>query len=324
MSTPINEHFVIILNPKSGSAGEDFALRVEAAFTARGADFEIRETTKEIGGDQLARDAVREGVTNLVACGGDGTIMAVVNGIAAEQEIERERHKCTLSIVPGGTANLIAAALGISGDLDEAVKIALAGEDRTIDLGKCGPHYFALGVGVGLTERLVSQTSAEEKEKLGKLAYAKAMLKDLGARPAKFSFKLDNRRSKQVRGVGIIIGNSGSAGGNLEFAPRALMDDGKLDLVILHRFWVRDALRMLWNGLWGRIENDRMVSFYQAKRIEIRSIPPLDSQIDGEEKDVPTPLVAEVVPGALKVRVPRENLEEAEEKKEEVEAVVED
>ena len=307
---------IVILNPASGSTDEVFRDDVEVALQAHGSEFEIRETTPEDGGGVLAARAIEEGFNHLIACGGDGTIMSVVNGLGGVLEhstsndrnskIKNQKSKIVLSILPGGTANLLAGALGIPSDVKEAVSVAFSGQERAIDLGRCGEHLFALGVGLGLTEKLVSQTSAKEKERLGKLAYVKGMLSEMGTQPTRFSFRLDDKPEQIERGVAIVIANAGQIGGNLHFAPDAKMDDGLLDLCILHRFDGRDVLRMAWKSLLGQLAEDRAVSFYRAKKIEVRSEPPLDCQIDGEVVDVTTPLIAEVLPCALTVRVPRQ------------------
>jgi len=303
----MNEYLIAILNPVSGSAGEDFRERVEKALSKRGAEYEIRETTPDVGGAVLAAQAVREGATHLLACGGDGTVMSVVNGLGKSDEgskSEEARPRVTLSIIPGGTANLLATALKIPIPTDEAVAVALAGDDYEIDLGRCGEHLFALGLGLGLTERLVSQASAEQKEKLGKAAYAIAMLRELGARPHRFTFKLDDEQPQIGVGVAIVIANVGAIGGGFSFAPDAKMDDGVIDLCILRRFYMRDLFGMMWSAIRGQLPEDRAVAFYQARRVEITSDPPLDLQIDGEVVEQTTPLVAEVLPRALRVRVP--------------------
>ena len=305
------DKLIVILNPKSGDGDADFRADVENAFEASGAAYEIRETKPDLDGETIARAAIDEGAKSIVVCGGDGTVMSVINGVAKAQ-IDDKKDCCTLAIVPGGTANLVATALEIPIDIEEAVACA-AGQkcrQRTIDLGRCEQYYFALGVGVGLTERVISQTSSQEKESLGKLAYVKSMLQDLGARPHRITFKLDDRSSKRARGVAIIVANSGTIGGKLDFAPKALMDDGLLDLCILHSFGFRDLLRIVWNSLTGKLERDRSVSFYQAKRIEIATQPPLRVQVDGElEEDLQLPLVSEVIPDALRVRVPQAKTE---------------
>ena len=314
------DKLIVILNPTAGDGDDNFRDDVEKALQVSGAEFEIRETKPDVAGEELARQAIKEGARDIVVCGGDGTVMSVVNGVAKAQQDAGE-NDCTLSIVPGGTANLVATALEIPIDIEEAVALA-AGQkarERTIDLGRCEQYYFVLGVGVGLTERVISQTSSKEKESIGKLAYVKSMLKDLGARPHNITFKLDERSSKRARGVAIVVANSGTIGGKLDFAPRAQMDDGKLDLCILHSFGFRDLLRIVWHSLTGKLERDRSVSFYQARKIQISTDPPLRVQVDGElEEDLTLPLVSEVVPDALKVRVPQEITEK--EKEEQAEA----
>ena len=297
---------IVIINPKSGDGDDHFRADVEKALEGSGAEYEIRETKPNLSGEQLAKQAIGDGARDIVACGGDGTIMSAVNGIAKTQT-ESGQNDCTLSIVPGGTANLVATALGIPRDVKDSIACA-AGQtcdERLIDLGRCEQFYFVLGAGVGLTERLVSKTSAKEKETLGKLAYVKSMIEDLGARPSHIRFKLDGRSSKRARGVAVVVANAGTIGGKLEFAPQAKMDDGLLDLCILRSFGFRDLVRMIWNSLTGKLERDRSVSFYQAKRIEIATDPPQRVQIDGEpEEDLKLPFVCEVVPRALRVRVP--------------------
>lgn len=298
----MTEHWIAIVNPQSGSAGDDFAGTVQAALQARGVAHEIRETTAERGGDVLAREAIQAGATHILACGGDGTVMACVNGVG--QSGSRDGQPPVLGIVPGGTANLLATALDIPvGDVDAAVEVLASGQDSTIDLGQCGDNLFALGVGLGLTERLVSQTSAKEKEVIGKLAYVRAMLAELGARPTTFNMVLDDKTLSE-RGVAVVVANAGDIGGKLKFAPDAKMDDGVLDVCVLRRFYLRDVVRMLWHTLFGDIRSDRAVEFYTANTIEIVTDPPLDLQIDGEKVDGQTPLRIKVCPKALKIRVP--------------------
>ncbi|PQV65106.1 diacylglycerol kinase (ATP) [Abditibacterium utsteinense] len=296
---------VAIINPKAGSSDDDFRAQIEAALQKGGAEFEIKETDPEDGAISVVREAVENGATQIIACGGDGTIMSAVNGLA---RLENEAPKTIFSIIPGGTANLLAQALGIPDEVEEAAQVALTGRDRLIDLGQCGEDYFALGLGIGLTEKLVSGTSSKEKEKLGRLAYAKAMLAEMGQKPNRFSFKLDEKAEQSSFGVALIVANAGEISDSWKFAPDAEMDDGLLDLCILHRLGMRDLLRLFLRGLFGKIEEDRVLSFFQAKKIEITTEPPLDMQIDGEVVDDKPPLTVEVRPKALKVRVPQEEV----------------
>ena len=237
-----------------------------------------------------------------MACGGDGTVTAVVNGLGANEEGVTD---ISLTIVPGGTANLVAAALGIPTDPEEAVGLAFEGADRVVDLGRRDDTLFVLGVGVGLTERLVSQASADAKERIGRWAYLFAMLKELGARPHRFELLLDGGERVTSRGVAIVIANTGEMGHGLRFAPDARLDDGLLDVCVLRHFGAGDLLRFGARTLTGRLREDRALDFYQSRRVELRADPPLEVQIDGEPVEAKTPIVAEAIPGALRVRVPR-------------------
>lgn len=294
---------VAILNPASGSSDDGFREAVVGALDAGGAEYELRETTKERDGAALGREARAEGAAQVLACGGDGTVMAVVNGLGANEE---GKPPVTLSIVPGGTANLIAAALGLPTDVEEAVRVALEGEERDIDLGRRDETLFVLGIGIGLTERLVSQASSEAKEKVGRWAYVFAMLKEIGARPHRFELVLDDGKRVQDRGVAVVIANTGEMGHGMRFAPDARLDDGLLDVCVLRRFEVLDLLRIGARTLLGGLREDRALAFHQARRVELLADPPLEVQIDGEPVEAKTPIVAEALRGALRVRVARE------------------
>lgn len=295
-------HWVVILNPASGSSGEGFREAVEAAFRARGVGYEIRETSKEKGADALAREARAEGAECVVACGGDGTVMAAINGLGENPPGE---PPVTLAIVPGGTANLVAAALRIPTEVEAAVAVAVEGDEREVDLGRRDDTLFALGIGVGLTERLVSEASVEAKEKVGRWAYLFAMLKEIGARPHCFELILDGGAPIRDRGVAVVIANTGDFGHGMRFAPDARLDDGRLDVCVLRHFTVADIVRLGFRTLTGHLREDRALAFYQARRVELRATPPLEVQIDGEIVEAKTPILAKALPRALRVRVPR-------------------
>ncbi len=292
--------FALVLNPGSGSHDEEFVKNVRAAIEKSGRAFVCLETDPEKGAVPAVAKAIEDGVQTVIVCGGDGTVMSAVGAIGKSQA------DIKLAIVPGGTANLLAHALEVPLDVESAMAAALEGDERRIDLGACGDTLFALGLGLGLTEKLVSGASSEEKEKLGKWAYVKAMLEEVGAKPTTFSYALDGGQEQTARGVAIVVANAGTISGNIEFAPGAKMDDGQLDLVILHRFDVRDLLRLAWKALFGNLKNDRAMTCVAGKTIEIKSNPPLDLQIDGETVDLQPPLKVEVRPGALRVAVPSE------------------
>ena len=290
----------IILNPGSGSTDEEFNTKVREALRASGRAFICLETHPEEGAAPAIKEAADKGVSTVVVCGGDGTVMSAVNALGKMETDLR------LAIVPGGTANLLARALGVPLDVEGAMSVALEGDERRIDMGVCGDTLFALGLGLGLTEKLVSKSSSEEKEKLGKWAYVKSMLEEIGAQPTTFTYTLDDGQEQETKGVAVVVANAGTLSGRVEFAPGAKMDDGKLDLVILHQLKVLDLGRLLWKSVFGDLKEDRVLTCLAGKNIHIECNPPLDLQIDGETVETRPPLQIEVRPGALRVAVPSE------------------
>lgn len=287
---------VAIVNPASGSADDGWREKIAAV-----EGVEIRETTESCGPDEVAADAVRDGATEIWACGGDGSVMAVIEGLHKAGKLA----ETVVAILPAGTANLVATALGLPDDPDGAVAVATGGEVRVVDLGLSNGTPFALGIGIGLTERLVSEASSEAKKRFGKLAYAWAMVKELGARPHRFELVLDDGPPEKMAGVAVVIANTGEMGHGLTFAPNAALDDGVLDVCVLKRFEWTDIPHLGWNLLRGRLAADRAMEFRQARTVEVRANPPLEIQIDGEPVEARTPIRAEAIPKALRVRCPR-------------------
>ncbi len=297
MQTP---EIAIILNPGSGSHDEEFVKNARAALEKSGRAFVCLETDPGKGAAPAVEKAIECGVDTIVVCGGDGTVMSAVNALG------KSDADLKLAIVPGGTANLLAHALEVPLDVEGAMSAALDGDERRIDLGACGDTLFALGLALGLTERLVSGASSEEKERLGKWAYVKAMLEEVGSKPWTFKYTIDGGEEQTARGVAVVVANAGTISGNIEFAPGAKMDDGQLDLVILHHLNPLDLVRLGWKALFGALKHDRALTCVAGKTMQIKSNPPLDLQIDGEIVDKRPPLEVEVRPGALRVAVPNE------------------
>jgi diacylglycerol kinase (ATP) len=158
-----------------------------------------------------------------------------------------------------------------------------------------------LGVGVGLAEKLVSGTDDEIKDKLGRLAYAIAALKEVGT--PRRAYRLEGPEGPiTVHGVGIAVVNVGGIGDRIRFAPDGTVDDGLLDICVLRRLGAWDAVRLAGKALLGGLENDRAVDYYQWPHVQI-STEGLLLQIDGESVDDITPVEIRVVPQALRVTV---------------------
>src|SRR5829696_4707630 len=133
---------VVIYNPVSGSGTDEDELK--AAFDRY--DVEFSPTTEDDPGVGQAQRAVDAGAGHVIACGGDGTVRAVLEGVAGSE--------AALGVVPLGTGNLLASNLGVPTGLD-AVPIAIDGPTRRLDVGTVNGERFAVMAGVGFDAAMI-------------------------------------------------------------------------------------------------------------------------------------------------------------------------
>lgn len=152
----------IILNPTSGKA--DHADRVRRLASEYG--YEVVETRAEGDARLLTRDAVTDGIDTIAACGGDGTVHEVVQGIVETNALDA----VTLGVLPAGTANRFATDIGIE-DLEHGFATLETGRTRRIDLGIAGNEAFVMSCITGLTAEASGAASSELKERFGTFAF---------------------------------------------------------------------------------------------------------------------------------------------------------
>jgi diacylglycerol kinase (ATP) len=244
----------------------------------------------------------------VVACGGDGTIHEVVNGLAGSDAV--------LAVIPGGTANVWVKDARLPRRPLEAARIIDAGRCRRIDLGLIeweGPdgrqaerRYFLLMAGVGLDAHVVARVSQGWKRRLGAGAYVLTAAREaLFYRSQPVELELDGRERLNLRLGWMLAGNTRCYGGVKRIASRALADDGLLEILV---FPGHNLLRATGYGLAvlaGRHYGVPGVTYRQAAEVEVAGPSSLPVQADGEFVGH-TPLRLRVVPGALQVLTPDE------------------
>ena len=233
----------------------------------------------------------------IVACGGDGTVRIVVNAMIAAQSEAR------LGIVPLGTANVIARAMGLPQQPAEALKIALSGEERKVDVGLCHGEAFLLGCGLGLAERFVTTVGHAEKVRLGPLAYIKKLLSERDAPIVEFSVDQENG-SLTMRGVGLVVANMAQIGPNVKPVAEVSPVDGRLGLILLKHSGLWDFARLAARALVGNASADDALDVVSVQKCRISSKPKVPIQIDGDAVDQEAPFEFEVLPSRLTIRVP--------------------
>lgn len=299
-TTRADGELLVILKPETEGEEDEGRRRLEDKLAEAGAAFVIEETTPERDGEAIVQAADTD-VGRIVACGGDGTVNAVVHALV--------KHKrdadIELAIVPMGTANLLAGSLGIPEDLEDAVDLALSGTARRVDCGDCSGRIFVLGIGAGVTERFVAEAEEEQKKFWGKLAYAVKMAGQAGAEPASFTIQMDDGRVIREEAAAVVVANAPHIAG-IPTSPDARLDDGFLDLCLVHTFEWGDILEMSWRAVSGKLPDDESLTFHQSSRYVIEAEPALPVQVDGETLDITTPLDIRCLPGALRIVAPEE------------------
>jgi diacylglycerol kinase family enzyme len=247
-------------------------------------------------GTAATRSALTVGAELVFAVGGDGTVRACAQALAGTA--------VPLAIVPVGSANLTARALGIPARLSAALAAGFNGRDRSIDLGTADGATFTAMAGIGLDAAVVGATPDSVKQLVGWPAYAVAAAGQLARRRVTFVVRLDGGEPLVRRARSVAVGNCGLLPGGFPIMPGAELDDGLLDVAILAPRgplgWANVGYRVIISSQ----RDDRQLERCRASRIEIRADAELPRQVDGEVIAAGDSLTVEVQPDALIVRVP--------------------
>jgi diacylglycerol kinase (ATP) len=287
---------LLIVNPASRRG---FRHHPEAtrAFAAAGVACEVVFTTHPGHAALIAagHDQTYDAVFTL---GGDGTVMEVLGAVA-----------CTgmpVGVLPGGTGNLTARALGITPNIGRAVRQLVTGKRRQVDLGTLADgRYFAFAAGIGIDAAMVAGTTSEAKRLLGVLAYVRTATRASLAVDAFDVRAIVDGADHRFRATAVLIANFGSVlNGFLQLGPEIRPDDGMLDLCVFCPENVTDALRMGWRIARKRYADDPAMHFLKGRHIRIETDPARPAQADGELMGT-TPVDVRVAPLAACFLVPR-------------------
>jgi diacylglycerol kinase family enzyme len=256
----------------------------------------VLSTTVGDAGAAQARRALEIGADLVVAAGGDGTVRACAD-VMAETAVP-------LAIVPIGSANLTAKALGLPARAEAALRVAFEGGERRIDLAVADGVTFAAMAGIGLDAAVVGATSGRLKHVAGWTAYAAAAVGQVLRPRTAFTIRLDSGDPLVRQAHSVTVGNSGALPGGFVILPSARLDDGVLDVVILAPTSLVGWADVGYRVLAGSRRDDARFERYQARTIEITAEAELPRQVDGEVVEPARSLTVAVRPGVLRVRVP--------------------
>jgi YegS/Rv2252/BmrU family lipid kinase len=267
---------------------------------AAGAHLEVIDVTTGTDLFQLIRDRLSQGLKLFIAAGGDGTVHHVVQGLVHTED-------ASLGVLPIGTYNHFARDLGIPLDWKQALEVALAGEERQIDVGRVNDRFFVNNVSLGLYPDLVAKREERGRDYPRWKARLYAFYVTLRRyRHVTLAVESDAQQQLLETHVFIVSNNSydlESAG--LE-AQRPTLEEGHLSVYWLPHLSRWNLAKFVGRYLAGRLKQVPGFRFYRTRRLRVQSARrEIRVGVDGEVFRISTPLVITALPGSLTVRVPR-------------------
>ena len=288
----------VVFNRKAGSARMAGALL--GRLTAR-SDVTVYEPDSPEATRRCAARAKAEDFDLIVAAGGDGTIHDVVNGLAPDF------GRARLAVLPLGTGNDLRRSLAIPDDPAAALTLLDNGRERLIDVVNVETPartlYAVNTASGGFSGQLQEALTEEVKAAWGPLAYlrgAAAVLPDLT--DYQTTLQLDGGPPERVEALNVIVANGQYAAHGWRVASHADLEDGLLDVVVVHHGPLFDLTVVAAQLLAGDYLNSRHVTLRRARRVHVESRPAMWFSIDGERIGA-GPVTFTAVPHALRVIV---------------------
>jgi diacylglycerol kinase (ATP) len=312
---------LVIVNPKSasGATRENWAATA-ADLRAHFGAFNVAFTKSPGDGVTIAQRAAEEGRDFIIACGGDGTINEVANGIL------QSGKNCELGVLPSGTGGDFRRTLGMPHTNRDAAAALRDGVTKTIDVGRVTfddhngdttSRYFVNVSSAGLAAEVIRRVKSAKvfdwlpvEQLRGRANFAVSTLQEIVEMEASIlRVKFDDGDEQSLQTIAFCVANSRFFGGGMLIASDAKLDDGLLDIVNIGDISTARLLlnaHTLYRGTLGDLAEVRVT---RAQRIEISSADPsreIHIETDGELPGK-LPAVYEIVPKALRVRLPKKN-----------------
>lgn len=273
-SRPSLQRVLLIANPASRHGG---GLCEQAGAALRQAGLQCDTVLTEYAGhaSDCAAD-VASRYDAIFTLGGDGTAMEVIDATTPGGP--------PIGILPGGTGNLLARALGIPLNLKRAVRALANGDEARVDLGRLASgKRFAIGTGVGIDASMIATTPASWKRRVGVLAYIVAGVRHVVQRRRFRARVTVDGISGDYSASVVLVANFGVLlNGLITLGDGISYDDGVLNVCIFDPRTLGDSIRIARKLLLRDFRPDPAMSYLQGRDISVVTEPPLPAQADGE------------------------------------------
>ncbi|RKD31453.1 diacylglycerol/lipid kinase family protein [Thermohalobacter berrensis] len=255
-------------------------------------------TRKQYDAENETIKCCKEDWDIIIACGGDGTVNEVANGIV------KGGRKIPVGILPAGTVNDFANYMKLPKNPKDFCNMIIEGKTVDVDLGKANDRYFVNVAAGGLLTNVAYQVPSEIKTVLGRVAYYLEGLKEIPKQ--NFNFKPINMTihseeySQNEEVLLFLITNSSSIGGFKRLAPLAKVEDGYLDCIIIKKSDIQDIVSIFINIFKGKHIEHPNVKYFKTRKITIDTNNSVDIDVDGEYAGK-LPATFEVIPNSFRI-----------------------
>ena len=314
---------LVIVNPESaGGVTRKAWPKIASDLRSHFGSFSVAFTEHAGEGIQLATDAARSGLELIIACGGDGTISEVANGIL------NSGNDVELGILPSGTGGDFRRTLNIPDQPRSAAQVLREGRTRRIDVGRVSfvdhngaddTRYFLGVASCGMSTEVIECVKNGTPNWLpsntpawlgGRVSFGAALLQTAARSDrSQIVVQLDDVQEHHLSVTNLCVANARYFGGGMKIAPDAKLADGKFDVVSVGDL---SALKIFTSAprlYFGSHMSMPEVSHALAKKVYVRSAKKSESiaiEVDGELPGC-LPATFQVIPEALRVRCRRES-----------------
>lgn len=284
---------LVIHNPKAGASRRRFLRAVLEPLMRQGVAVTLRETAARGDAERFAAEASADVFDRLVVAGGDGTINEVINGL--------KDRRLPVAIIPLGTANVLAAELGLRVRAADVADAILHGNARPVSIGCVNGRCFTMMAGIGFDAHVVANVSVSLKRWTGKFAYVAETLSQLFRhRPRLYEVQVDGRL---YRAASAIIAKGHFYGGRFVCAPDARLDSPDFHVCLFMRAGRLHVLRYAAALLFGCLHRLPDVTIVPARRVEVTA--PAGEPVQGDGDTLAwLPARVDVLVGALILVMP--------------------
>jgi diacylglycerol kinase (ATP) len=299
---------VVIVNPSSagGSTGEVWP-QIASDLRSQFGSFRAVFTTHRGDAAALASEAARKGAKLIIACGGDGTVSEVANGILSSGK------EAELGILPSGTGGDFRRTLEIPSRTRDAARVLRTGRSVRIDVGRVSytdqngadaTRYFVGVASCGMSTKVIERVKSDD------VSFVSALLKTaMRNAPVRLVVQLDDSHEHHLVVSNLCIANARYFGGGMKIAPDAKLTDGKFDVVSIGDLSAMKIFTSAPRIYTGSHLSMPEVSHTLARKITVRAADraaEVALEVDGELPGR-LPATFQIIPDALRVRVNTHN-----------------